>query len=66
MKEKYGVFQPDEKVKTASGKEGCPSCGGKVANHSGVLICANCGSKPFERNTNGKSQEDRREDQREY
>jgi ribosomal protein S27AE len=48
--EKYGV---DEQVKDQEALEkkaaqGCPNCGGPVTRHGSILICAKCGSQPFE------------------
>ena len=50
--EKYGVEESDEKVKTASESTGdkCPTCNAPLRDYkkTGVLLCPNCGSKPFE------------------
>jgi len=51
--EKYGVEQEID-VKTAQdaqGKKKCPSCCSvlRPSEHTGVLLCPTCGSKPFER-----------------
>ena len=50
MMDKYGVKTNSGDTKTAS--QGCPSCGGDVASHGQVLVCENCGTKPFENKEN--------------
>ena len=50
MKEKYGVAQDPEIVKTASTQKGCPKCGGKVTvSGSGTRHCEKCGTEPFDK-----------------
>jgi ribosomal protein L37AE/L43A len=49
--EKYGVEEDDDASKTAAaGVKKCPTCGGELRpiEVTGVLLCAKCGSKPFE------------------
>ena len=57
MKEKYGVAQDPEKTKTAQrdpeGPAKCPECGAAITKHGDVLKCPNCGTRPFERKTDG-------------
>jgi hypothetical protein len=52
--EKYGVDQgsDDEKLEKAA-SDGCPECGGKVTRTGNLLSCANCGTAPFEKKTEG-------------
>lgn len=48
--EKYGV-EESEDIKTAQeGSDVCPVCGRKLepVNTTGVRLCRNCGTKPFE------------------
>jgi predicted RNA-binding Zn-ribbon protein involved in translation (DUF1610 family) len=49
--EKYGVDEStgtDQEQLEKQAAKGCPDCGGKVTKHGKVLMCANCGTKPFE------------------
>jgi predicted RNA-binding Zn-ribbon protein involved in translation (DUF1610 family) len=47
--EKYGVEVDDDKVKTGSAGNKCPSCGADVRTDLSVPMCPNCGTKPFEK-----------------
>lgn len=48
--EKYGVEEdlPEEKEAGARTRRLCPDCNA-VLKDEGVLICPNCGTKPFEK-----------------
>lgn len=48
--EKYGVEEKDPADKTAHDKDVCPKCGEilRAQLDTGVLLCPNCGSAPFE------------------
>jgi ribosomal protein S27AE len=49
--EKYGVDeQVDQGLVEKQASEGCPKCGSKVDRHGNTLVCANCGTEPFEDN----------------
>lgn len=50
--EKFGVLiEEDDKSKTATDRKSCPSCGCQLRSleHTGVPLCPNCGTKPFEK-----------------
>jgi ribosomal protein L37AE/L43A len=54
--EKYGVEEADEDSKTAAEEtKRCPHCDGELRPRevTGVLLCVNCGTKPFEAANNG-------------
>ena len=50
--DKFGVEEPsvDEKVAEARETRKCPDCQSDLrdANETGVLVCPQCGTKPFE------------------
>lgn len=48
--EKYAVVLDDEKVKTANAGRLCPSCGSNIDTPK---YCPNCGTKPFEKQSQG-------------
>jgi len=53
--EKYGVEEDQEKTKTASETVTCPDCGCALKDSQttgGLLICEQCGTKPFEETDN--------------
>ncbi len=51
--EKYGVSEESANEKEAQQKDNptCPDCGEALCDSSntGVLLCPNCGSRPFEK-----------------
>ena len=47
--EKLNVVLDDQKTKTASTSEKCPSCGGRVHREDGYLKCEKCGTAPWEK-----------------
>ncbi len=50
--EKYAVVEDNEEaIAIALNTNCCPACGVTLVheNHSNVLICPKCGTKPFER-----------------
>ncbi len=51
--EKYGVQTDADTAKEAQQKDSpaCPECGETLCDNSntGVLLCPNCGSRPFEK-----------------
>lgn len=60
--EKYGVVVDTEAEKVAT-REGrpCPGCGGKNVNYKGMTPhCPSCGTRPWERESNGTKQDHRR------
>jgi len=48
--EKYGVTEQPEKIAELQEVETCPTCGATLIdiNQTGVLLCPQCGSEPFE------------------
>lgn len=48
--EKYGVTEQTEKTAEPQDTGKCPDCGATLvdAEQTGVLLCPQCGSKPFE------------------
>lgn len=46
--DKYGVetVSPEKTAEAAPAK--CPNCGALINTDSGVTICPDCGTKPFE------------------
>lgn len=49
--EKYGVDETkgqDQEKLEKQAAQGCPMCGGKVERHGSTLMCASCGTQPFE------------------
>jgi DNA-directed RNA polymerase subunit RPC12/RpoP len=49
--QKLGVDEQlgDQERLEKQAAEGCPECGGRVERHGQVLICEQCGSRPFEK-----------------
>ena len=49
--EKYGVDEELPGDKLGSENPTCPDCGAPLVdkNATGILICPNCGTKPFEK-----------------
>lgn len=48
--EKLGVDeQVDQEELEKQATDGCPACGAKPVVHGRILICPNCGSEPFEK-----------------
>lgn len=52
--EKYGVDTEADLDKTAQENTTCPDCGAVLPSQTetGVLLCPNCGSEPFEGGSN--------------
>jgi ribosomal protein L37AE/L43A len=48
--EKYGVTEQTEKTAEAVESKKCPVCGSELVDveQTGVYLCPQCGSKPFE------------------
>lgn len=50
MIEKFGVDEgTDQDALEKAAAEGCPKCGARCSRQGNLLICPNCGTEPFER-----------------
>jgi len=61
--DKYAVDETsgvDQEKLEKLANEGCPECGSELSRHGNVILCAKCGSKPFEglMNQDGSQEKD--------